>query len=114
MQFPIQSQKPETPDERNLRIVSEQGVPHAAAIVEILRPFDQQTLAGPMPFALVGGEVLPLASAVAKYREQNPGLGRLFDPNGKLDYRKMTPKAYQAIRRHAPELLGLKPIGQRW
>jgi hypothetical protein len=83
----MQSGNSETVAERDLRIVSEQGVPHAAVIVEILKPFDQQTLAGPMPFAIVGGEIMPLASAVVKLRELNPGLARLFDRNGKLDYR---------------------------
>jgi len=109
MQFSVQPRKPETLTERNVRVVSEQGVAHPAAVAEILKPFDQATAAGPMPFAIVGGEVLPLASAVKRLREENPGLARLFDPNGKLDYKRMTPELYRAIRNHSPELLGLRP-----
>ena len=105
----LQPRKPETPEERNVRIVSEKGVPHAAAVVEILKPFDQQTLAGPMPCAIVGGEIVPLASAVAKLREQAPELAGLFDAKAKLDLRAMTPERYIAIRKHSPELLGLRP-----
>lgn len=107
MQLPPRN--PETPEERNLRIVSEQGVPHAAAIVAILKPFDQQTLAGPMPYAIVSGEIVPLASAVTKLREQAPELAGLFDAKAKLDYRAMTAERYIAIRKHSPELLGLRP-----
>lgn len=109
MQFSVQPHKPETPADRNVRVVSEQGVAHPAAVAEILKPFDQPTAAGPMPFAIVGGEVVPLASAVKRLREENPGLARLFDPRGKLDYKKMTPEFYLAIRNHSPELLGLRP-----
>jgi hypothetical protein len=109
MQFSVQPRKPETPAERNVRVVSEQGVAHPAAIAEILKPFDQQTSAGPTPFAIVGGEIMPLASAVTRLPDENPGLGKLFHPNGKLDYTKVTPEIYRAIRNHSPELLGLRP-----
>jgi hypothetical protein len=109
MLFPIQPRKPETPEERNVRIVSEQGVPHAAAIVAILKPVDYPTVAGPMPFANVGGEIVPLASAVKRLREQAPELAGLFDAAAKLDYRAMTPERYIAIKKHSPELFGFRP-----
>jgi len=105
----LQPRKPETPAERNVRIVSEQGVAHPAAVAEILRPFDQATVAGPMPFAIVGGEIMPLASAVTKLRDEAPEIGALFDAKAKLDLRAMTPERYIAIRKHSPELLGLRP-----
>lgn len=114
MQFSVQPRKPETPAERNVRIVSEQGVAHAAAIAEILKPFDQQTAAGPMPFAIVGGEVVPLAKAVTRFRDEAPHLAALFNANGKLDYAKLSHPEYLAIRSHAPALVGLAPIGKRW
>jgi hypothetical protein len=108
-------QNPETPAERNVRIVSEQGVPHPRAVVEILKPFDEQTAAGPMPFAIVGGQVVPLATAVTRFREENPGLARLYNPNGKLDVEHMPPEHFRAIRAHSPELFGLDPIKRaRW
>lgn len=105
----LQPRKPETPEERNVRIVSEQGVPHAAAVVAILKPFDEATAGGPMPFAILGGEIVPLVSAVKRLREQAPELAGLFDAKAKLDYRAMTPERYLAIRAHSPELLGLRP-----
>jgi hypothetical protein len=106
--------KPETPAERNVRIVSEQGVPHAAAVVEILKPFDQRTAAGSMPFATVGGQTMPLASAVTKLRDEAPHLGALFDAKGNLDYEKLSHPEYLAIRTHSPALVHLGPIGKRW
>ena len=106
--------KPETPAERNVRIATEQGAIHAAAVVEILKPFDQQTAAGSMPFATVGGQIVPLATAVTRFRDENPGLGRLFDPNGKLDIDNMSHEHFRAIRGTSPELFGLLPIGKRW
>ena len=102
--------KPETQAERNVRIATEQGAVHAAAVVEILKPFDRQTAAGPMPFAAVGGQVVRLAAAVTKLREDNPGLAQLYDPNGKLDIDNMPHEHFLAIRTHAPQLFGLKPI----
>ena len=102
-------QKPETPAERNLRIVSEQHVPHPAAIVEILRPYDEQTAAGPVPFAIVSGEIMPLTSAVKRLRETAPHLSALYDANAKLDYGKLSQPEYLALRAHAPELVHLGP-----
>ena len=102
-------QFPETPQDRNLRIVRDQNVARPEAVLALLRPFDEQTVAGPLPFAVVGGEVLPLALAVGKLRKESPHLGALFDPQGKLDYRKVTPEVYCAVQRHAPDLLGMKP-----
>jgi len=110
----MQFGKPETPAERNTRIVSEQGALHPAAVVEILKPFDEQTAAGPMPFATVGGQVVPLATAVTRLRDEAPHLAALFDAKGKLDYAKMSQPEYRAVRAHAPALVGLRPIGKRW
>ena len=106
--------KSETPAERNARIATEQGAIHAKAVVEILKPFDQQTAAGPAPFAAIGGQIVPLATAVKQFRDENPGLGRLFDPNGKLDIKNMSQEHYVAIRTHSPQLFGLLPNGRRW
>ena len=114
MQFSVQPRKPESPAERNVRIVKEQGVPHAAAVVEILKPYDEPTAAGPMPFAMVGGEIVPLASAVTRLRDTAPHLRALFDANGNLDYEKLSHPEYLAIRTHSPALVGLGPIGKRW
>jgi hypothetical protein len=110
----LQPGKPETPAERNVRIVREQGVAHPAAIAEILKPFDEQTAAGPMPFAMVSGQIMPLASAVNKLRDEAPHLGSLFDASGKLDYARLSHPEYLAIRTHSPALVGLGPIGKRW
>jgi len=114
MQFPLQPRKPETPAERNVRIATEQGALHAAAVVEILKPYDEQTAAGPMPFAMVGGEVVPLAKAVTRLRDAAPHLAALFDANGRLDYGKLSHPEYLAIRQHSPALVHLGPIGKRW
>ena len=114
MQVSVLPRKPETPAERNVRIVSEQGVPHAAAVVEILKPYDEQTAGGPVPFAVVGGEVIPLAKAVTRLRETASHLAALFDANGKLDYEKLSHPEYLAIRQHSPALVHLGPIGKRW
>jgi hypothetical protein len=105
----MQSAKPETPAERNVRIASEQGAVHAEAVVAILKPFDEPTAAGPMPFAVVGGEIVPLASAVTRLRDETPALAALFDAKGKLDRRALPPEQYRAIRDHSPQLLGLGP-----
>jgi len=114
VQFPMQTREPETPVERNVRIATEQGAIHAKAVVEILKPFDQPTAAGPMPFAIVGGEIVPLASAVTRLRDGAPHLAALFDANGKLDYGKLSHPEYLAVRAHAPALVGLAPMGKRW
>ena len=55
-----QLRKPETPAERNVRIATQQGAVHAEAVVAILKPFDEQTAAGAMPYAIVGGQVASL------------------------------------------------------
>ena len=114
MQVSVQPRKPETPAERNIRIVKEQGVAHPEAVAAILKPFDQQTAAGSMPFAMVGGQTMPLASAVTRFRDENPGLAKLFHPTGKLDIDNMPHEHYLAIRAHSPQLFGLLPIGKRW
>jgi len=102
--------KPETPAERNVRIATEQGAVHAKAVVEILKPFDEPTAAGPMPFATVGGQVVPLASAVTRLRDEAPELAALFDANAKLDYPKLSHEQFLAIRGTSPQLFGLGPI----
>jgi len=61
MQQPVHPGKADTSRERNVRIAAEQGAIHAEAVVEILKPFDQQTAGGPMPFASVGGQTMPLS-----------------------------------------------------
>jgi hypothetical protein len=100
----------ETPAERNVRIATEQGALHAEAVVRLLQPSDEQTAAGPMPFATIGGETIPLASAVARLRKDNPALAGLFNGGGKLDLRALTPQQYRAIREtDARTLLGLGP-----
>jgi len=100
----------ETPAERNVRIATEQGAIHPEAVVAILQPFDEPTAAGPSPFAIVGGQVVPLASAVTRLRDGNPALGGLFQARGKLDLRALTPQQYRAIREtSARELPGLGP-----
>jgi len=114
MQFPFQTGKPETPAERNARIATEQGAVHAKAVVEILKPFDEQTAAGPMPFAMVGGQIMPLESAVTRLRDDAPHLAALFDASGKIDYEKLSHPEYLAIRTHSPALVHLGPIGKRW
>ena len=77
----------ETPAERNVRIATEQGAIHAEAVLRLLQPSDEQTAAGPMPFATIGGETIPLASAVARLRKDNPALAGLFNAGGNLDLR---------------------------
>ena len=57
-----------------------------------LKPYDEQTAAGAMPFAIVGGQALPLASAVTRLRAEAPELAALFDANGKLDIPRLTPR----------------------
>ena len=114
MQFSVQPKKPETPAERNVRIVKEQGVAHPEAVAAILTPYDEQTAAGPMPFAFVGGQVFPLATAVTKLRDEAPHLAALFDANGKIDYGKLSHPEFLAIRQHSPALVHLGPIGKRW
>jgi hypothetical protein len=109
----MQFGKPETPAERNIRIVTEQGVSHAKAVVEILKPHDEQTAAGPLPFAFVSGQVMPLASAVTKLRDTAPHLAALFQAGGKLDYGKLSQPEYLAIRAHSPELVHLGPNQKR-
>jgi hypothetical protein len=113
MQIPLQPWKPETPAERNVRIVREQGVPHPEAVAAILKPFDQQTAAGLMPFAIVDGQIMPLAPAVNKLRDAAPHLAALFHANGKLDYGKLSHPEYIAIREHSPALVHLGPIAER-
>ena len=93
MQVSVQPRKPETPAERNVRIVKEQGVAHPEAVAAILKPFDQQTAAGSMPW---GDSFLDNMY----YR--------------KLDIDNMSHEHYLAIRTHSPQLFGLLPIGKRW
>jgi len=72
------------------------------------------TAAGPMPFAIVSGEIVPLAKAVTRLRDTAPHLAALFDDNAKLDYGKLSHPEYLAIRTHSPALVHLGPIGKRW
>jgi hypothetical protein len=100
----------ETPAERNVRIASEQGAIHPEAVVAILKPFDEPTAAGAMPFAIVGGQVFPLASAVTRLRDETPALDGLFKAGGKLVIRAMSHPQFLAIRgTTARTLLGLGP-----
>ena len=100
----------ETPAERNLRIVREQDSLYPETVIALLQPFEQQTAAGMMPFANMGGETVPLASAVRRLRDENPALAGLFQGGGKLDVRALTPTQYRAIREtNARELVGLRP-----
>jgi len=101
----------ETPAERNIRIVKEHGAIHAETVVALLQPFDEPTAAGMLPFAIIGGETVPLAAAVPRLRKENPALGGLFEGGGKLDIRALTPVQYRTIRDTVPELLGLRPKG---
>ena len=105
-----QLRKPETPAERNVRIATQQGAIHAEAVVAILKPYDEQTAAGAMPYAIIGGQSLPLASAVTRLRAEAPALAALFDANGKLDIAALTPDQYRSIRdTNSRTLLGLGP-----
>ena len=55
-------------------------------------------------------ETIPLASAVARLRKDNPALAGLFNGGGNLDLRALTPQQYRAIREtDARTLLGLGP-----
>jgi hypothetical protein len=106
----MQPGKPETPAERNVRIATEQGAIHPEAVVAILKPYDEPTAGGTMPFAIVGGQAMSLASAVTRLRAKAPELAALFDANGKLDLPRLTPHQYRAIREtNARILLGLGP-----
>ena len=106
----MQPGKSETPAERNVRIAAKQGAIHPEAVVAILKPYDEPTAGGAMPFAIVGGQSLPLASAVTRLRAEAPELAALFDANGKLDLPRLTPQQYRAIREtNARTLLGLGP-----
>jgi hypothetical protein len=105
-----QLRNPETPAERNVRIATEQGAIHPEAVVAILKPYDEPTAGGAMPFAIVGGQSLPLASAVTRLRAEVPALAALFDANGQLDIAALTPDQYRSIRdTNSRELLGLGP-----
>ena len=64
----------------------------------ILKPFDEPTAAGAMPFAIVGGQAVPFGSAVTRLRDEAPALAGLFDANGKLDLAKLSHDQYLAIR----------------
>ena len=106
----MQFGRPENSAERNVRIAREQGAIHPEAVVAILKPFDEQTAAGTKPFAIVGGQAVPLAAAVTQLREKNPALDGLFTAGGKLDVRTLPQEHYLAIRgTPARTLLGLGP-----
>jgi hypothetical protein len=106
----MQPGKLETPAERNVRIATEKGAIHPEAVVAILKPYDEPTAGGAMPFAIVGGQAMSLASAVTRLRAEAPELAALFDANGKLDLPRLTPHQYRAIREtNARTLLGLGP-----
>ncbi len=76
----------------------------------ILKPFDEPTAAGAMPYAIVGGQAVPFASAVTWLHDEAPALAGLFDANGKLDLAKLSHDQYLAIRNtSARTLLGLGP-----
>jgi hypothetical protein len=63
-----------------------------------------------MPFAIVGGQAVPFASAVTRLRDEAPALVGLFDAKGKLDLAKLSHDQYLAIRNtSARALLGLGP-----
>ena len=73
-------QNPETPAERYVASPPSKGALDAKAVVEILKPFEEQTAAGPMPFAIVGGQVVPLASAVTRLATGLPTLPHSSTP----------------------------------
>ncbi len=101
----------ETPAERNLRIAAEQGAIYRETVIALLQPFDEPTAAGMMPFVNLGGETVPLASAVKRLRDETPTLGALFNATAKLGIAQLTVPQFRAIRATAPELLGLRPKG---
>lgn len=64
------------------------------------------SLAGPQIYVWNGTEREPLSVTMARLKESKD-IGPLFG-DGKVDVRTMTYDAFRAIRRHNPELVGLR------
>ncbi len=64
------------------------------------------TLAGPQVYVWNGKEREPLSVTMARLKESKD-IGPLFG-DGKLDKRNMSYDAFRAVRRHNPELVGLR------
>jgi len=95
--------------EKAIRIAREGGATYPETVVALLQPYEEQHGGGTHVYANMNGESVPFEAAVARTRDENPALHRLFQPGGKLDVRPLSAQQYRAIRETAPELLGLSP-----
>ena len=105
----MQPGKPETTQEKAVRLARQAGAAYPEAVAAVLEPFEQQTCGGASLFAKVDDRIMPYETALAKTRDEDSVLGPLFQPDGKPDVRKLTPRQYRAIRANAPQLIGLRP-----
>jgi hypothetical protein len=94
--------------EQSLQAAKDAGACCPEAVAEILAPnlHIEQTMAGPVVFCNTENGVVPLATAIAKLR-QNPTIKGLFERGAGLDLHHLTTPHFRAIRRYNPELFGL-------
>jgi len=104
----MQPGKPETVQEKAVRLAQQAGAAYPEAVAAILQPFEEPTAAGPSLFANLDGQIVPYEAALAKTRDKDAALRPLFSRGGKLDVRRLTPTQYRAIRGVNPELFGLR------
>lgn len=84
------------------------GSPFPESVAECLmnRVSIQDSLSGQQVFVWNGNDQEPLSVAMTRLKCSDD-IGPLFT-DGKLDVRKLSVDAYQAVRRRNPELLGLR------
>jgi len=107
--FVMQAGKPETAQEKAVRLAREGGAAYPETVVALLQPYEERRGIYTHLYANVDGEALPFEAAVAKVRDGNPVLGPLFQPGGRPDVTQLTHEQFLAVRATAPELLGLRP-----
>lgn len=103
----MQPGKPETVQEKAVRLAQQAGAAYPEAVATILQPFEGSAAGGTSLFANVDGQVVPYEAALAKARDKDAALSPLFSTGGKVDVRLLTPTQYRAIRSVNPELFGM-------
>ena len=103
----MQPGKPETVQEKAVRLAQQAGATYPVAVAAVLQPFEGPTAAGTSLFANLGGQIVPYEAALATTRDKDAALSPLFSREGRLDVRQLTPTQYRAIRGVNPELFGM-------
>ncbi|NLE37627.1 MAG: hypothetical protein GX621_06335 [Pirellulaceae bacterium] len=94
--------------DKTVEVAKNAGSPFPEAVAQYLADSVSvvESMAGPQIFVWNGTEREPLSVAMARLKESED-IGPLFT-DGKVNVRTMSYDAFRAVRRHNPELVGLR------